>query len=121
VNDVVQAALLVADHPKAANQLYIVSDGTHYSSRVLYQLICQALNKPVSGWHIPLILVTLLAKIGDLIGQLSMRRFIFDSEIKQKLLGSAYYSSAKIETELGFKADYTLPETLPEIIRYLNS
>ncbi len=121
VNDVVQAALLAANNQKAAGQIYIVSDGQHYSSRQLYELICQALNKSVPRFNIPLIGLTILAKLGDLIGKILARRFIFDSDVKHKLLGSAYYSSAKIEQELGFKANYSLQQTLPDIVRYLNT
>lgn len=120
VDDVVQAALLAATKPNATGQIYIVSDGQHYSSRQLYELICQALNKPVARFNIPLMVLTVLAKLGDLIGKILSRRFIFDSDVKQKLLGSAYYSSAKIETELGFKANYSLQQALPDIVRYLN-
>ncbi len=121
VEDVVQAALLVAKIPKAAGQIYIVSDGQTYSSRQLYELICKALNKPISRFHIPLIVLNFLAKLGDLIGKLTAKRFIFDLDTQQKLLGSAAYSSQKIETELGFKANYSLQQSLPEIICYLNT
>jgi UDP-glucose 4-epimerase len=38
-----------------------------------------------------------------------------------KLIGSAWYSSAKIERELGFKPVHDLPRTLPEIVLYLES
>ena len=120
VEDVVQAALLVAKSPKAAGQIYIVSDGQDYSSRQLYELICKALNKSVSPFSVPLVVLNFLAKLGDLIGKLLARRFIFDSDTQQKLLGSARYSSKKIENELGFKAKYSLQQSLPEIVRYLN-
>jgi len=120
VEDVVQAALLTAKTSKAAGQIYIVSDGQDYSSRQLYELICKALNKSISRFSMPLIALNFLAKLGDLIGKLLARRFIFDSDTKQKLLGSARYSSKKIENELGFKAKYSLQQSLPEIVRYLN-
>jgi nucleoside-diphosphate-sugar epimerase len=121
VEDVVQAALLAAKTSKAAGQIYIVSDGQDYSSRQLYELICKALNKSISRFSIPLLALNFLAKLGDLIGKLLARRFIFDSDTRQKLLGSARYSSKKIENELGFKAKYSLQQSLPEIIRYLNT
>ncbi|MCK5871675.1 MAG: NAD-dependent epimerase/dehydratase family protein [Methylococcales bacterium] len=119
INDVVSATLLVAQHAKAAKQLYIVSDGESYSSRQLYEWICDALNKPIPPMTIPLILMELLAKIGDVMGRCCGRRFIFDSDVNHKLLGSACYSSAKIEKELGFKARYNLQKALPDIVTYL--
>jgi nucleoside-diphosphate-sugar epimerase len=49
------------------------------------------------------------------------KRFIIDSETLQKLTGSARYSSAKIQHELGFKPQHSLQQSLPEIIRYLET
>ncbi|MDQ7090126.1 MAG: NAD-dependent epimerase/dehydratase family protein [Methylococcales bacterium] len=121
VEDVVRAALLTAENPKAAGQIYIVSDGHPYSSRQLYELICLALDKRPARFTIPLIFLEALAFIGDLIGKLMARRFIFDSEVKQKLLGSAQYSSAKIDDELGFKAQYSLHTALADMVYYLKN
>ncbi|MCK5898788.1 MAG: NAD-dependent epimerase/dehydratase family protein [Methylococcales bacterium] len=119
VNDVVSAALLAAEKSKAAKQIYIVSDGEGYSSRQLYEWICYALKKPIPSLTIPLIMMEILAKIGDVIGRCCGRRFIFDSNVKHKLLGSACYSSVKIEKELGFKARYSVQQALPDIVSYL--
>ena len=121
VKDVVAAALLVAQTPKSTKKIYIISDGQMNSSRQLYELICQALEKPVAKFTIPLSVLKALARIGDLMGCLSFKRFIFDSKVKQKLLGSAYYSSAKIERELGFEVQYSLQITLPEMVAYLQN
>jgi nucleoside-diphosphate-sugar epimerase len=120
VDDVVQAALLAAQKPQAAGQIYIVTDNHNYSSRQLYTELRKALGKKRSDWTIPLSLFKGLAKIGDLLGQLTRRRFIFDSDRLQKLSASARYSSAKISSELGYQPQHTLPQSLPEIIRYLN-
>jgi hypothetical protein len=59
--------------------------------------------------------------VGDGIGRLRGRRFFFDSDALDKLVGSAWYSSAKIEHELGFKPIHDLQSSLYEIVRYLNS
>ena len=66
-------------------------------------------------------LMRALAKAGDGIGCMRSRRFFFDSDALDKLIGSAWYSSAKIERELGFKPVHDLPRALPEIVRYLKS
>jgi len=117
VDDVVQAALLVADHPKAVGQVFIVSDGQAYSTRQLYECICQALNRPVPDWTIPLWALKALGVMGDGIGRLRGRRFVFDSDALEKLVGSAWFSSEKIQSLLGFKARWTLLAALPEIVR----
>jgi UDP-glucose 4-epimerase len=115
VKDVVQAAILVAERPEAIRQTYLVTDGQPYSTRELYEWICQALDKPIPGWRIPEMVFCGLGKIGDVIGKLRGRRFIFDSDTLIKLAGSSWYSSQKIEQELGFRAHYHLRESLPDI------
>lgn len=119
VDDVVQAALLAAEKPEAVGQTYLVTDGQPYSTRELYEWICRALSKPVPGWRIPKITFCCLAKIGDAIGALRGRRFLFDTDTLGKLAGSACYSSRKIEQELGFRAQHHLQDDLPDIIKSL--
>ncbi|GAB4265377.1 MAG: SDR family oxidoreductase [Methylomicrobium sp.] len=119
VEDVVQAALLAAESAEAARQIYIVSDGRHYSTREIYDWIRAALGKPPNAISIPLSWLEMLAKVGDRVGQWRGRRFFFDSDALAKLIGSAWYSSAKIERELGFKPIHDLPSALPEIVKYL--
>ncbi|WP_431064169.1 NAD-dependent epimerase/dehydratase family protein [Methylotuvimicrobium sp.] len=119
VEDVVQAALLAAEKPEAAGQVYIVTDGHSYSTRQIYNWIREALGKPQLSLKMPLALLRAMAKVGDGIGKLRGRRFMFDSDALDKLIGSAWYSSAKIERELGFKPGHDLKSSLPEIVRYL--
>jgi len=119
VEDVVQAALLAAEKPEAAGQTYIVTDGQAYSTRQLYEWICKALDKPVPAWTIPIGLLKVIAKVGDGFGRVRGRRFAFDSDTLDKLIGSACYSSKKIEQELGFCAERSLRSALPEIVAWL--
>ncbi|MGD0958904.1 MAG: NAD-dependent epimerase/dehydratase family protein [Methylomonas sp.] len=119
VDDVIEAALLAAGNPAAIGKIYIVSDQQNYSSRQIYDWIRAALGKPAQHWAIPFAVLHFLAAMGDKIGQFSGRRFWFDSDALRKLSASACYSSAKISNELGFKPQYTLQQTLPDIIRYL--
>lgn len=120
VNDVVQAALLAAQCPQACGQIYIITDDQAYSTRQLYDLIRQTLAKPVIKWSISYSLLQALAKMGDGIGSLMKRRFLFDSDHLQKLTDSAHYSSVKISRELGYSPQYTLPASLPSIVAFLN-
>ena len=119
VEDLVQAAILAAEDVKAVGKIYIVTDGQSYSTRRMYEWICEALHKPLPGWYLPSWVLKLLAISGDIIGSLSGRRFVFDSDALEKLTGSAFYSSASIESELGFKANRSLKESLPDIVQYL--
>ena len=117
VEDAVQAAILAAERPEAIGQIFLVTDGKPYSTRELYEWICQALGKPVPAWKIPEIILHGLAKIGDAIGALRGRRFMFDSDTLEKLIGSSWYSSQKIEKKLGFRAQHNLREFLQDFIQ----
>ena len=119
VDDVVQAAMLAAEHIAAAGQTYIVTDGNTYSTWEMYAWICKALQKPVPAWHLPFWALTLMARTGDMIGSVRWRRFVFGSDALEKLTDSAYYSSAKIEQQLGFKARRNFQEALP--VEYLGA
>jgi UDP-glucose 4-epimerase len=121
VDDLVQAAILAAEKPEAAGQIYIVTDGQAYSTRQIYDWIRVALGKSPVNAAIPMGLLNVLAKSGDGIGRTFGRRFPFDSDALDKLTGSAWYSSAKIQRELGFIPQHTLQSSLPEIVRYLQS
>jgi len=119
VEDLVQAAVLAAEHEKSAGKTYIVTDGESYSTRQMYEWICEALNRPIPAWHVPFLVLRLMGKVGDVIGSLRGRRFLFDSDALEKLTGNAHYSSKNICNDLGFEPVYNLRKSLPEIISYL--
>lgn len=116
VDDVVQALLLAAGHIAAAGELYIVTDGRHYSTRALYVAVCGALGRPVPSWAIPRSLLQLGAVTGDALERLTGKRMPLNSDSLQKLLDSACYESEKIVRELGFRPTVTLEQALPEIV-----
>ena len=118
VDDVVQAALLAARNPRSAGQVYIVTDGRVYSTRQIYVWICHALGKTVPGWTVPVGLLRAAASAGDLIGAVRGRQFVFNSDVLDKLAGSAWYSSRKIKEELGFRPACNLEDSLPEMVTY---
>lgn len=122
VDDVVQALMLVAEKPAASGQTYIVTDEHSYSTRYIYTLICAALGRPVPRWVMPVKLLKLAARLGDLIGAVRGRPFIINSKALDKLLGSAWYSSSKIRRELGYRPTRSLENALPEMVaEYRNS
>jgi len=118
VADVVHAAVLAAGSPAAKGQCYIVTDGRYYSTRELHELICHVLGKPVPAWHVPLRVLGVLARVGDVIGRARGKRFFFDSDALEKLIGSAWYSSEKIARELGYRPSLTFPDALPGLIAW---
>lgn len=115
-DDVVQALLLAADKSEANGQIYLVTDGKAYSSRGIYLAICRALGKAPWRWAVPAVVLRAAAHAGDLFKRLFGCRLPFNSEVLNKLLGSAWYSDAKIRRELGYNPRHTLESALPEMV-----
>jgi len=118
VADVVQAAVRATETPAANGQCYIVTDGRAYSTRELYERICRSLEKEIPAWHVPVWTLKALGGLGDAIGRVLGRRFMFDSDALDKLIGSAWYSSEKISRELGYKPARSFEDALPEMIAW---
>jgi nucleoside-diphosphate-sugar epimerase len=117
VANAVDATLLAATHPAANGQCYIVTDAQAYSTRELYETICRGLEKRIPRWQVPVGPLKTVARMGDAIGRIRGKRFMLDSDALDKLLGSAWYSTAKISRELGYRPTVTLAEALPELIQ----
>lgn len=116
VDDVVRALLVSLKNPAAKGEVFILTDGRIYSTYDIYISIRRALGKTPATWAMPLSMLRMIAHIGDTVGYIRARPFFFDSETLNKLLGSACYSSKKIEQRLGFEPSQTLEAALPEII-----
>lgn len=118
VSNVVEAAMLAATNPAANGQCYIVTDGRPYSTRELYEMICRGLGKRVPRWHVPVGLLKALARMGNAIGRIRGKPVLFDSDVLEKLIGSAWFSSEKISRELGYHPALSFEEALPELIAW---
>lgn len=118
VSNVVEAALAAAHNSNANGQRYIVADPDAYATNDLYRMICQALGRKIPRWSIPIGLLGLAASAGDFFGWARGKRFFFDSDALEKLVGSAWYSSDKITRELGYKPAMEFRESLPELIEW---
>jgi len=116
VDDVVSAAMMAAIEPAAIGRVFIVTDGQPISTREMYVWICNALDKRVQRWTAPVSLLRGLSKVGDAVGKIRGRRWVFDSDAFDKLFGSAVYDSTAIEKTLGFKPQWTLQTALPHLI-----
>jgi len=118
VSDVVQAAMLAATKSEANGQRYIVTDARPYSTREIYERMCRGLGRPIPRWHMPVWALKAIARVGDVIGRVRGRRFVFDPDALEKLIGSAWYSSDKISRELGYRPTVSFEEALPELIAW---
>lgn len=106
VEDVVAAMRLVAERPEANGRTYIVADPRRYSTREIENAIRAALALAgVPGLTMP---AWVLRAAGRLHPRLD--------EMVDRLLGSACYSPARIEQELGWRARVGLTEGMREML-----
>ena len=115
VDDVVDAICLVAADNRADGRVYNIVGPDTPSGRHLFDAIRQAAGLPPLHWAIPEAVLRVGARYGDGIERLLQRRFPLDSETLDRLLGSAWYSGALIERELGWRPRVTLEEGLKEM------
>ena len=116
VDDAIQAMLLVVGNPRAAGKTYLVTDLEEYSSHDIYRLIRQALGKPMPHWTMPLWLLRLLARFGDLLENILGRPAPLSTGKLDKLTTSAVFNACDIQRELGYQPQHTLETALPGII-----
>ena len=116
VENAVDALILAGQHDGAAGQTYFVTDAEPYSTRQIFDWIREAMGKPPVRWSVPLWVFRALATIGDASRAVIGRRIGFDSEALQKLLGSAWYSPARIVNELGYAPRHDLHGAIPDLL-----
>jgi len=105
VQDVAEVMRLVAARPEANGRTYIIADARAYSGREIQDAIRAVLRRPTLRWSVP---AGMLRAAGRLNGRLG--------EIVDRLIGSACYSPARIERELGWRARIGLAEGLREML-----
>lgn len=115
IDDVVEAFILAAEHPKAAGETYIVTDGNLYSTREIYMTIRRALGCGNPVFTPPLSLFKAVAKVGDVLGKIAGRRMPLDSDSLEKLTGSAAFSCEKFK-KLGFSPKVRLEEGIRRMV-----
>lgn len=116
VEDAVSAATLVAGHPEAAGETYFVTDGRAYSTRWLYEQTLAALGRPVPRWAVPPWVLRTAALTGTLGERLSGRRMPLTLDGLGKLMGDAWYSSSKLERQVGFRPRHTLETEISRLV-----
>lgn len=116
VDDVVAAMRLVVQAPAASGRTYIVADPRAYSGREIYDAIREAVGKTPARLRVPAFWLRCGGKLGDGLGKLAGRTLPLNSEVTERLLGSACYSPARIERELGWHAGIGLAEGVREML-----
>jgi nucleoside-diphosphate-sugar epimerase len=115
VDDVVAAMRRVAEDNRANGRTYIVAAPEAPSGRQLYDALREALGMPRLRWAVPESALRLAGRVGDALEAVTRRRLPLDSEALERLLGSAWYAPARIERELGWRAQVSLADGLREM------
>ncbi len=116
-DDLVNAILLIAGGANVGGKLYILSDGEHYTTRLIYDAFRQALGLPKVDWSIPMPLISFAIYIGEMLNKMGMAT-PFNKKTWTKLFGPAQYSAEKIRRELGWQPQSTFYDMVPEIVRH---
>ncbi len=122
VDDVVAVMRLVAERAEANGRTYIIADPQPYSGREIYDAIKSVLAQgavppaPTFAWRVPAGVLRAGGTVGDLLGALLRRPLPMNSEVVARLLDSAWYSPARIERELGWRAQVGLIDGLREML-----
>ena len=116
VDDVVAAMRLAAESPAANGRTYIVADSRAYSGREIYDKIREVQGKGPARWRVPATLLRAGGRLGDGVGYLLNRPLPLNFEVVDRLLGSACYSPARIELELGWRARVGLAAGVREML-----
>ena len=107
---------LVAAHPAANGGTYIVAGARAYSGREIYDTIRAVLGKPSARYRVPKWFLRSCGRAGDILGLLSRHPFPLNSEIVDRLLGSACYLPDRISEELGWGAKIALRDGVREML-----
>lgn len=115
VENVVDAALLVANDERARGQIYIVCDERAYTQREIAETIADAIGLNHRFPRLPLSAAMAIGRVADSVGKLTGFDLPISADRVRKLSSNTRCSSAKIGRELGFKPRVTLREGLNEV------
>ena len=105
----------VAEDERASGRTFIVTGPQAPSGRELFDAMRKVLGLSPCRWTVPRSVLRFAGHCGDGLEALLKRRMPLDSEAVDRLLGSAWYSSARIERELGWRAKVSLEAGLREM------
>jgi nucleoside-diphosphate-sugar epimerase len=103
VSDLAEAAWLAMTRDAAKGRTYIVADGVDYSTRALYLALCDALGQRPPSWCLPLWLLVVGARAGDLITRTTGRALPLSSSALERICGWACYRADRLRSELGWE------------------
>jgi len=103
LDNLVSFIVCCVDHPKAVNEVFLISDGEDVSTTELLQKVAGAFEKSALLIPVPVCLMTLAA------------RLIGKADVANRLFGSLQVDSSKARDLLGWKPVITMDEQLKKI------
>jgi len=111
------AALLAGTHPKAANQIFCVTDGRDYTIEEILDTICTVLGFSCRPIHLPLFAAKTIGNIGDISETIFKWQAPLNTDRVRKLSSSLTFSCDKIQKELGYRPVQTLEEGIRDEVK----
>lgn len=109
----------VLGSPAAAGETFFVSDGRSVSTPMLVRMIAAALGKPARLVPLPLGLLRVSAKLGDVLARAIP--FPLTSAAVARLTGSLEVDSSRLTRLTGFRPPYTMEQGLAETAAWYRS
>lgn len=113
------AAVRAAIEPKAANEVFCVTDGRDYTINELVDSICRSLGTSWRPYHVPVLLANLAGRFGDVVRKWAHIPFPIDSDKVRKLSRPLTFSCEKAEKVLGYEPVETLEEGISREVEWL--
>ena len=104
LDNLVDFIILCAQHPKAANEVFLISDGEDVSTTELLQKVAKAMGKKARLLPVPVGLMRFVAK---LLGK---------EDVANRLFGSLQVDSSKAREILGWTPVITMDEQLKKMV-----
>jgi len=117
VGNLVDAIATSLTHPKATNQIFLVSDGQDVSTLQLIHKIAYNLGRPCNVLPVPPSLLKVAGHLGDTVQYLSKRPIPLNTSTIDRLLGSLCIDSSHIQTTLNWQPPFTLDQDLEQTLQ----
>jgi len=122
IDDLVQALLLASDSPKAAGQVYNLTDGTSTSLREFVTLLSELLGVPPPTRQIPPPIAWAICYVLEFATRVtrSTKPPRLNITRMKFLYYNQFYSTEKLRRELGYAPRFTYREGLPPSLKWLD-
>ena len=116
-----EAAARAAFEPRAANEVFCITDGRDYTLKELIDSVCCALSMSWRPYHLPVFWAELAGRFGDILRRRCHISFPIDSDRVKKLSRPLTFSCQKAKRVLGYQPVETLEEGISKEVIWLKS